>query len=85
MNNFNPDKPKVSLRRFTDPLHRLSIKTFMLNKGTQSEAKALEMTHQILGSRICIDCRTKEVETDGGEQVSLRCRECNDQMIRGGK
>jgi hypothetical protein len=45
---FDPKKPKVSLRRFTDPIHRLAIRTFMLNKGTQAEAKALENTLKAL-------------------------------------
>ncbi len=33
------------------------------------------------GYRICTECKTKEVETDGGEQVSERCVDCNNKLF----
>lgn len=38
---FNPKRPKVSLRRFSDPEQRLAIKSYILNRGTEAEEAAL--------------------------------------------
>ena len=46
---FNPQRPKVSLRRFTDPQVRLAIKSYILNRGTQAEAMALKYVYSLLG------------------------------------
>ena len=49
--NFDPNKPLVSLRRFTDPVERLAIKEYILNrnKRPENEMIALENVYRILG------------------------------------
>jgi hypothetical protein len=48
MGHFNADRPKVSLRRFTDPKTRLAIKEYILNRGTQAEAVSLAFVLSLL-------------------------------------
>ena len=48
MGHFNADRPKVSLRRFTDPKIRLAIKEYILNRGTQAEAVSLAFVLSLL-------------------------------------
>jgi len=45
---FNPKKPKVSLRRFTDPWDRLAIKQYILNRHSESGPFALENVYRVL-------------------------------------
>jgi hypothetical protein len=40
--DFNAKRPKVSLRRFTDPKTRLAIAEYILNRGTQAQTVSLE-------------------------------------------
>lgn len=47
-NNFNPKRPKVSLRHFTDKTMRLAIQEYILNRGTQAEAVSLENVYAAL-------------------------------------
>ena len=47
--DFNPNKPKVSLRRFTDPLHRIAIREFEINRGSEAESVSLKNVYEILG------------------------------------
>jgi hypothetical protein len=46
--DFNPNRPKVSLRRFTDAKARLAIAEYILNRGTQAEAVSLENIYRVL-------------------------------------
>ena len=47
---FNPNKPLVSLRRFTDPVIRLAIREYILNRGKRPENEmiALENVYRLL-------------------------------------
>lgn len=49
---FNPKRPKVSLRRFKDRTIRLAIESYILNRRTQAEAKALEYVYSLIGRGI---------------------------------
>jgi len=46
--SFNPKGPKVSLRRFWHPGVRLAIKTYILNRGSEAESKALVNVYRYL-------------------------------------
>jgi hypothetical protein len=46
--DFNAKRPKVSLRRFTDPKTRLAIAEYILNRGTQAEVVSLENVYRVL-------------------------------------
>jgi len=46
--DFNPRRPKVSLRRFLDPAVRLSIVEYRLNRGSQAEQKSLENVYRAI-------------------------------------
>ena len=41
-------RPKVALRRITDPLLRLAVKSWDLNRGKQAGPKAWEYVEQLL-------------------------------------
>jgi hypothetical protein len=42
MKPINPDRPKVSLRRITDPKLRCALKEYALNRGTEAQELSLE-------------------------------------------
>jgi len=38
---INPDRPKVSMRRLTDPKLRCALREYALNRGTQAQGVSL--------------------------------------------
>jgi hypothetical protein len=46
---FNADRPKVSLRRFTDPKTRLAIKEYILNRKTLAAGVSLAFVLSLTG------------------------------------
>ena len=49
IDQFKPNRPKVFLRRQTDPIVRLAVKEYILNRGRRSEPVALENLYRALG------------------------------------
>ena len=49
ISDFNPYRPKVSLRRFTDPKIRLAIKEYILNRHTAAGIVSLAFVMSLVG------------------------------------
>ena len=48
IDQFKPNRPKVFLRRQTDPIVRLAVKEYILNRGKRTESVALENLYRAL-------------------------------------
>jgi len=52
MDKTTQKRPKVLLRRVTDPTARLAIKEYILNRKTEAEQVSLENLNRVLGRGI---------------------------------